>query len=379
MGRAKPPRNSKSASAPRRLPGSTQAASRLKSPQDAKAERSRVEEAPRRSDQWYLSLYTKTPAMLHSIGTDGCLVAVSDRWLEAFGYERDEVIGRKSLEFLTEESKRYAETVTLPEFWETGYARDVPFQFVRKNGEIVDVLLSAVVEYDSEGSVLRSLAALMDVTERKRAEETLRQSEERFRVSLMHTPVVVFQQDMKLRYTWIYNPGPGSTVESILGKTDAELLSPEYAAHFTQLKRQVLASGVGTRQEIQATVSGHIVWHDLTVEPLRDDTGEVVGVTGASFDITERKRTEEALQHAREELEGRVERHLTKAGSHGLTFRELTVLHLVAEGKSDKEIAIELGISQLTVSKHVANILAKMNAESRTEAGVRAVREGLIG
>lgn len=62
----------------------------------------------------------------------------------------------------------------------------------------------------------------------------------------------------------------------------------------------------------------------------------------------------------------------------GLTSRELSVLHLVVEGKSDKQIAIDLGIKHLTASKHVANIRAKMNVGSRTEAAVRAVREGLI-
>jgi DNA-binding NarL/FixJ family response regulator len=56
----------------------------------------------------------------------------------------------------------------------------------------------------------------------------------------------------------------------------------------------------------------------------------------------------------------------------------LTVLHLVAAGESDKEIGATLGISTLTASKHLANILRKMGAASRTEAGVRAVREGLL-
>jgi DNA-binding CsgD family transcriptional regulator len=65
-------------------------------------------------------------------------------------------------------------------------------------------------------------------------------------------------------------------------------------------------------------------------------------------------------------------------GPYTLTVREVMVLRLVAGGKSDKEIAIALGISTLTSHKHVHNILLKMDAASRTEAGVRAVREGLI-
>jgi DNA-binding NarL/FixJ family response regulator len=140
----------------------------------------------------------------------------------------------------------------------------------------------------------------------------------------------------------------------------------------------VLDSGSSTREEIQATARGEVIFHDLTVEPLRDATGTIVGITGTSFDITERKRTEEQLQVARERLEGRVERQLQRRNPYGLTFRELTVLHVVAAGKSGKEIATELGISPLTVQKHLSNILAKMDAASRTEAVARGLREGLL-
>ncbi|KKL87914.1 hypothetical protein LCGC14_1929980, partial [marine sediment metagenome] len=99
---------------------------------------------------------------------------------------------------------------------------------------------------------------------------------------------------------------------------------------------------------------------------------------GIGRDITERKRMEEALQEAREELEGKVERQMLRRNPYGLTFREFTVLHLVAAGRSDREIGITLSISHLTAQKHISNILAKMHASSRTEAGVRAVREGLL-
>jgi DNA-binding NarL/FixJ family response regulator len=66
------------------------------------------------------------------------------------------------------------------------------------------------------------------------------------------------------------------------------------------------------------------------------------------------------------------------AARHKLTFRELTVLYLIAVGMADKEIALRLSISPRTASKHVENILNKMNATSRTEAGVRAIKEGLV-
>jgi DNA-binding NarL/FixJ family response regulator len=67
-----------------------------------------------------------------------------------------------------------------------------------------------------------------------------------------------------------------------------------------------------------------------------------------------------------------------KGVAYGLTKRELEVLRHVAAGQTDKAIAAILAVSQLTVHKHVSSVLAKMDAESRTEAAVRAVREGLV-
>ena len=96
------------------------------------------------------------------------------------------------------------------------------------------------------------------------------------------------------------------------------------------------------------------------------------------LDVTDRVQAEKATELAREELEGKVERQMLRKNPYELTFRELTVLHLVAAGRADKEIASELGISRHTASKHVKNIMSKMNAASRTDAGVRAVREELI-
>ena len=69
---------------------------------------------------------------------------------------------------------------------------------------------------------------------------------------------------------------------------------------------------------------------------------------------------------------------MEERGNYGLSFRELTVLHLVSKGKADKEIAVTLGISSQTVNKHVARILHKMGASSRTEAGVRAIKDGIV-
>jgi hypothetical protein len=130
---------------------------------------------------------------------------------------------------------------------------------------------------------------------RQRADTALRQGEERFGMALKHAPIVLFNQDRALRYTWVYNTESGFPSKAVLGKTDAELLPSEEAARLTQIKGRVLKTGVGTREEVRTTLSGQTFYYDLTVEPLRDRNGTVVGISCAASDITERKRAEEEM------------------------------------------------------------------------------------
>ncbi|HBY78442.1 MAG TPA: hypothetical protein DEG47_15875, partial [Cyanobacteria bacterium UBA11148] len=132
--------------------------------------------------------------------------------------------------------------------------------------------------------------------ERKRTEETLRQTVERLRVALKNSPITVFNQDRELRYTWIYNPALDFEDNEVLGKTDSDLMPRNDAAVLTRIKRQVLDTGVGVREEVKITRQGKDWYYDLTVEPLRDSNNQIIGVTCASVDISERKHSEMALQ-----------------------------------------------------------------------------------
>ncbi len=140
-------------------------------------ERKQAEENLKESERRYRHLYTNTPVMLHSIDRDKRLVEVSDTWLEKLGYQKEEVIGRKLLDFLTEESARYASEEVLPEFFTKGYCKDINYQFVKKNGEVLDILLSAMTERNEEGEIIRSLAVLLDITEKRQLENQLRQAQ----------------------------------------------------------------------------------------------------------------------------------------------------------------------------------------------------------
>ena len=141
-------------------------------------------------------------------------------------------------------------------------------------------------------------AIIVDITQRKRIEETLRLTTERFELAVHQAPVVVFNQDRQLRYTWISNPPPGMTVESAVSGTDDDLFPPDEAAMLIDLKRAVIASGVGKRQEVRVTVGGIGLVYDLRVEPLLNAAGDVTGITCAAVDITAQR----ALERVQDDL-----------------------------------------------------------------------------
>ena len=132
-------------------------------------------------------------------------------------------------------------------------------------------------------------AIVEGITQRKRAEELLRLQVEQFQVALGAIDVAVFNQDKRLRYTWMSQSQLGYEAEQIIGKTDAELFSPKDASAIMRIKRAVIESGRGTRKVITVHTQDKTLFYDLTVEPLKDGSGDVIGLTGASLDITEQR------------------------------------------------------------------------------------------
>jgi len=264
--------------------------------------RKQAELALKQSEAKYRRLYNETPVLLHSIDRNGILVEVNDYWLKTLGYERGEVIGKKVADFFTEASRKYSQEVVQPAFFRDGIAKDVSYQFVRKNGEVVDVLLSATAERDASGAVVRSLAVIEDVTERKRAEAALRESEERFKaITMTASDAILLMDDRGKLVHW--NPAAGRmfgySAEEALGKDLHLFLAPRrlhknYLEGFENFVKTgqgpVINKAVelaahrkdGTEFPIEVSTSGMNIngrWHAL----------------GIVRDITERKQLEQQL------------------------------------------------------------------------------------
>jgi PAS domain S-box-containing protein len=138
--------------------------------------RKSAEKELRLSEERYRHIYHKTPVMLHSIDTEGRIIRVSDHWLEKMGYEREEVIGEELTSFYTENSKKYAEEVIFPEFFATGFCQDIPYTYINKKNERIEILLSCYGVRNEKGEVKRSLAVSVDVTERNKTQVELEEA-----------------------------------------------------------------------------------------------------------------------------------------------------------------------------------------------------------
>ncbi len=146
---------------------------------------------------------------------------------------------------------------------------------------------------DMPRTVKRALREWKAFQAATRAEEALRASEELFRLALQNSPIMVFQQNRDLRYTKIFNPHPGFKPETTLGRKDEDLLGAENAQRLINLKRRVLETGVSTRCEAQTKIGGKPFFYELTLNPLCDAGGNIIGITAVSLDITERREIEE--------------------------------------------------------------------------------------
>jgi PAS domain S-box-containing protein len=148
---------------------------------DREAKRRRAEEALADHAKLVHDLYNHAPCGYHSIDGDGTFVQINDTELAWLGYSREEVVGRlKFSDLLTPDSLKVFQE-TFPGTKERGWAKDLEYEMVRKDGTVFPVLLSATAITDQSGNFLMTRSTLFDITERKRAEEALKESEWKLR------------------------------------------------------------------------------------------------------------------------------------------------------------------------------------------------------
>lgn len=166
-------------------------------------------------------------------------------------------------------------------------------RYVRKDRSVGWSSRSLSIVRRASGEPQYFISLFADITERKLAEEMARASENHLRLALCNINMAVFHQDRALRYTWMYQPQMGYLPEQVIGHTDAELLPPEVARRVTEVKQRVIEQGEIVHEEVCVAAKDGTFFYDLTAEPLRETGGAIIGLTGVSLDITERKLAEQ--------------------------------------------------------------------------------------
>ncbi|HEX6810401.1 MAG TPA: chemotaxis protein CheB [Planctomycetota bacterium] len=143
--------------------------------------------------------------------------------------------------------------------------------------------LMRILPYRTTENVIEGLVlTFVDITRCK----LLQQEQRRLLQALANSPTSVCGLDSELRYTWACSKVFGRPPAELIGKTDAELFRGADAEVLTALKRNVLATGVPSRQRLALEVGGKRRNYDLYVEPKRDPTGRTSGLSCVAVDIT---------------------------------------------------------------------------------------------
>ena len=155
---------------------------------------------------------------------------------------------------------------------------------------------------DPNGQVIGLLGICRDITDRKRAEEEIRQSQQKLRIHFEHTPLAVAEWDLEFRVT-AWNPSAerifGYTRDEAMGQHASFIVPPQFRQHVDRVWQELLKQSGGERSaNDNITKNGRHISCEWYNTPLVDDSGRVLGVASLAQDVTERVALEERLRQS---------------------------------------------------------------------------------
>ncbi|MDH7489966.1 MAG: PAS domain S-box protein, partial [Anaerolineae bacterium] len=264
-------------------------------------ERKRMEEALRDSERRYQTLAEMSPMGIFRTDAQGKTTYVNPRWSQISGADPQDALGDGWTQAVHPEDREK----TLSGWREAvreGVVSPAEYRFLRPNGTVAWVMGLAVPEVDDQGNVVGYVGTITDITERKRMEEALRESEARFRSLVESMDDIVFTLDREGRHTGVFGrwlQKYGTPPEVYLGKTAREVLGPEAARVHEEANARALA-GENAVYEWSAPGADEPLYFQTSVSPLYGPDGQVVGIVGVGRDITALKRAEKALRESEE-------------------------------------------------------------------------------
>lgn len=260
-------------------------------------EHKQAEKALRDSEHGYRTMIESAPEGVWMLDSDRRTSEVNQRMCDLLGYARDDMLGRNAVEFADEENGKIFQQ----------QARRVPSRQTRtyevalrhRDGHNIPTEFSASNLFNEDGSLMGVLAFVVELTERKRAEQALRDSSAQLRVFAENVPAMTISFDGNLRCLFAnkhYADFFGFGAESIVGKHLREIIGDapyrEVEGHFAQ----VLRGHPVTYQRMRGLENGESRCIEVKLLPHMGGRGEVLGCFSLVTDITEHKLAAERIQ-----------------------------------------------------------------------------------
>jgi len=284
-------------------------------------ERSQAEEMLRESENRYRTVFETTGTAMITVEEDMTICIANREFERLSGYSKEEIEGIKSwMEFVRgDDLKKMREYHYLRRVDPNAAPDNYELKFIDKQGNIKDIFISVALIPGTK----KSVASFLDMTEHKRIDRVLQESEKKYRLIADNITDVIWTTDMNLRYTYV-SPSVmrlrGYSVEELIGQTVEKTLSPASL----DVANKILAEELAVESKAQKDLSrvrtlelevmrkdGSTFWTDMKITFLRDSNGRPVEILGVTRDITDRKLAEDALRESRKQLQDLSSRLLT--------------------------------------------------------------------
>ena len=264
-----------------------------------------AEEALQRSEERYRNILGRIEEGYYEEDLVGNFTFFNDSMCRIYGYPKEELLGLNYKKYTDKETARYLFQV-FNEIYRTGNPCSAyNYELIRKDGAKRYIEASASLKRDSSGKPTGFRGIARDVTERKRAEEALRQSEERYRTIIGNIQDGYFEVDLAGNFTFLNDAecaNLGYSREELIGVNNRQYTEEKNARELYDLFNGVYRTGEAVRGYALEVLrkDGTKSFDEISVSLMKDSEGKPTGFRGISRDVTERKQAEEALRKSEE-------------------------------------------------------------------------------
>lgn len=268
--------------------------------------RKRAEKALHESEERYKTLVQTSPDAVTVTDLEGNITYVSEQTLHLHGFKNTkELIGKNALVLIAPDEHERA-MKNLSKTLKVGYIKDVEYRLLKKDGTSFIGALNCAVIKDAEGQPKMFIATTRDITEREKAKEKIKESEERYKDLVEKAGVAILIDDKEGNVQYCnrkYADMFGYPLEEIGSKPIFSIVHPDDVERVRKFhKGRIQGKKVPSEYECKGiTKDGNIVHMEIHADALQDNE-DIIGTRSYIWDITERKKVEEAVQASEEKF-----------------------------------------------------------------------------